>query len=304
MKLLICCLLCVFVISTSAFAQSATFDEVKQFFSHKVTAIDEAYPTKKRPSVDILPLWKRLGLDLKHGAKDRFTCVFGCMENDKQCFLPNPELTYFSRRNIRIIDITKEFQWDHQYLIFKDGVYIGHAEYDEQKYEEPKLVFLEDNLVSIRYLYETGSGVQGYMTDIYQINDKHGAMKVLTYRNKYERSGWEMPFDIEINSTSSYKQGKLKLNYSIKVTQTVVSGDNAETWDEPIVKDKRKIIYNWRNNGFTLDTKASNINPKILEGLDSSEVLYLTYKSKFDELKSDDKENQEWYKNFLKEIKK
>ena len=293
-----------FSLPVLSWANPVTFDEVKQFFSHKVTAPDYMYPAENRPSVDILPLWKRLGLDPQKGAKDRYTCVFGCMENDKQCFLPGPELIYFSRKKIRVIDITKEFRWDHQYLIFENGVYIGHAEYAVQKYEEPTLVFLEDNIFSIKYLDETGSGILGYRTDVYKIDDKNGIKKILNYRDQYERFGWGAPYDISINSKSSYSHDELKVKYQIKVMQGFVQGVNEEASDEPFVKDHRTITYKRKGNGFIVDAKSSNLKTDTLDKLDGNmKFLYLMYKSQFDRLRKGDKEDRQWYNYFLKFIK-
>ena len=292
-----------FILPSLSYAKPVTFDEVKQFFSHKVTAPDYMYPAESRLSVDIFPLWNRLGLDLQKGAKDRFTCIFGCMEKDKQCFLPGPELIYFSRKKIKIIDITKEFQWDHQYLIFKNGVYIGHAEYAVQKYEDPTLVFLEDNIFSIKYLDETGSGILGYRRDVYKIDDKNGIKKILNYRDQYEREGWGMPYDISINSKSFYNHDGLKVKYQIKVMQGFVQGVNEEASDEPFVKDYRTITYKRHGNGFMVDTKASNLKPDTLDKLDgNTKFLYLMYKSQFDRLIKGDKEDRQWYNYFLKFI--
>jgi hypothetical protein len=189
-------------------------------------------------------------------------------------------------------------------LVFKNGVYIGHIEYTTQKYEEPDFVFLEDNIFSIKYLDESGSGMLGYRTDVYKIDDKNWAKKILNYMNQYEREGWRAPDDIYINSKSSYSHGQLKLKYQIKVTQGKESEVKGGLSGTPIVQDERTVIYKLVNNGFMVDTKLSDLKPEVLDNFDAyTKSLYLMYKSEFDRLKRGSKENRQWYDYFIKSVK-
>ena len=68
----------------------------------------------------------------------------------------------------------------------------------------------------------------------------------------------------------------------------------------------KTILDNPRRKAITEQYETVNTKTleevRTLEKLDEADVLYLTYKSRFDELKDDDKENRQWYNYFLKNI--
>lgn len=299
----------IFFFPTWTYAESITFDEVQSYLDNKISVHDPGDPSISikpydYPALDILPLWNKLGFDWQKiaGQKDA-SMLFGCKQEDTKCLVKNPKLTIYSRKEIRIIGITESFHWDLQYLVFKNGIYIGHFEDTMQKYEVPKLIFLDDDMFSVKVLYMSGSGILGYWTEIYQIDDKAGFKMVLAYITQYERYGWGVPFDIEINSKSSYRNGQLKLKYRIKVMQGYVTGVNEEALVVPIVKDSRKITYNRTKDGFAIDAKSSDIKPDAIEEFDEKPIsLYMMYKAQFDRIKEVSRQDQQWYDDFIKYI--
>jgi hypothetical protein len=307
-------LLCLMFLASPAYASQMTFEEVKSYLTSTVqlhkpenkSINSEAYDY---PAVNIISLWQNLGIPIKplRGDDDY---LFDCEPSQKECFLPYPKADVLEHGNIKIIRISKSIPWDYQYLFFnREGdryLYFDHLEYNMQKYEEPKLVFLEDDLFYINILNSSGTNTISYVTMVAQITDKK-IKELLWYPSLHERSSWGMCFDETINLKQRYAKGVLTLDYDIRVMMNENNYDSkvkGKLPTSPVIHAKKRIVLIRKPEGFVLDKEKSNASLEEIMKLDwgGYSDYYEAFRNEFDALGKRNSKTKEWLQFFMLDL--
>lgn len=305
----------IFIFALPAYAEQVSFAEAKAYLDNTVQlhkpedkSIDsEAYDY---PAIDIVPLWQKLGIEFKPLEEGQSSYVFDYRPGQKECFLSYPKTDVLENGDIKIIRITKSTPWDHQYLFFKyngdEYYYFGHLEYAFQKYEEPELTFLENDLIAVKILSASGTGTIAYRTILFQIVD--GRLKeLLSFMTKHERWGWGLCFDETVDSRQRYENKTLTIDYEIGVFMNdyyYKSKIKGELSNKPIVFAEKRVVLTRKPEGLVLDKERSNATTEDIEDLYFAgfDVYYKAFKSDFDALAKSDPKTREWLEFFMKEL--
>jgi hypothetical protein len=310
-------LIMILIVTTTipAYASQVSFKDVKTYLE-KTVQLHE--PEDKSinsaaydyPAINIVPLWQKLGVQFAPLKDKDDTYVFGCKPGQAECFLSYPQVDTIEHGDIKIIRITKSTPWDYQYLFFRrngnEFLYFDHLEYDMQKYEEPDLVFLENDLLALKILSGTGTDTISYTTELIQIT-KDGAKKPLSFITRHERQGWGLCFDETVNSNYKYSKGILSINFDV----TVKMNDNnyeskmkSKLSEQPIIHDKKRVVMVRKPEGFVLDKANSSTTIEDMEKLHwgGYSEFYEAFKNEFDALEKSNPKVREWFEFFKQEM--
>lgn len=292
----------------NCYASPLSIDEVKNYLS-KTTQLHDPGDASigsepyDYPALDILPLWKKLGIKQKLIGEDSY--LFDCKPTAKDCFLPNPEFKVFKRDDIEIMQLTKAIPWDYQYFVFLKGKFVDQLGFIMQKYDEPKVEFLDKDLFAITVLSGSGTEIISYSTGLYQVKDS--LKEVLRYESEQERTGWGAVFDEKFRSQKHYSKGVLKLTYDIAVSMNdneYESKIKGKLTNKPVIKTHKTIVLNRSSEGFNINQSESDFTLDSIERLDwgGHSDYYEVFKNDFNNLAKKDAKTKEWFDIFLGEV--
>ena len=207
--------------------------------------------------------------------------------------------------NIEIMQLTKSIPWDFQYFVFVNGKYVNQRGFNMQKYDEPKVEFLDKDLFAITVLSSSGTEIISYSTGLYEIKDK--LKEILRYEAKQERTGWGAVFDEKFKSQKQYSNGVLKLTYDIAVSMNdneYESKVKDKLSNKPVINSRKIIVLNRSADGFNVDKSQSNFTLGDIAKLDwgGHSDYYDVFKTEFENLAKQDAKTQEWFSFFRNEV--
>jgi len=330
-------------ITKSTIVQETTFEEVKKFFTDAKQFYEppdeklnkelaetvkaspelakELSPTEGYyyPAVKISDLWKRLGIkrSLRYLDTGKYRKTSGYLfgsEASKQseCLLRYPEVKLFEFSGLKVLQVSESMYCDYQLFLFKkdkDGrwLYFDHIDASDERYGDPKLKMLSNELLSLTVLSSRGTGILSYQTLVFDISGNK-IEQVLGLPGEGERHGWGVLYDCEYKSEFVYSGNTLTGNYKISIFPGASQGIfiqydailNALNVEVPFFTVNRKIIFKRDGSKLRLDNKESTITVDDLDILlsEAYKDFYRMFKVEFDGLQQGDKVQKEWYKYF------
>lgn len=195
----------------------------------------------------------------------------------------------YSKTNIKVVrEVSKSNSWDYEFCFLRkttDGTWrlFNHIETQCQKYKEPELFLLEDNLFCLKRLADSGIGVCLYEYDFYVIEGKQ-IRKLLEIPCEGNVFGWGMALGREFNSRLKYSHHVLTVNYFIKVYPY---DEKSTEISKPLFTANRRAIFKW--NGAMLSmTSKSDLSRSDLKNLynGDEQTLRRLFKNEFQKLKT------------------
>lgn len=259
------------------------------------------------PATDVYALWNKLRI--KDDLINQERILFGCDRDREECFLSNPRVDITEHGDYKILRLLNRSFPDYQYFFFKKRwepfYFTDHLEYFDQKYQEPKFSFLQEDLLSVTWLSEQSPRFVAYETALYQLVE--GRLKKLLQYYSFFKSGeaWGELFDVVLRTERVYDNEVLTLKFDISITMndhSYISEFDGALPKTPIVRGKKKVIFQRLTDGFEMDMVFSTTTLEQMALLcgGGRGDYYSVFMKQFDQVKTENPKVKEWLKEFKK----
>jgi len=292
------------------FSGTLTLKEAREFFSntHKMYCQETG---EYYPGLDISVLWEKAGIKpvpIYQGAEE-YLFGYGLKgESGKAIYYPVTVLT--GEGDVKVLRVSASVVPDYQFLFFikekEDWVFFEHIDLFSQKYEEPEIKFLGDDLFYIDQLEFYGSGVSWTSRVFYAVNDGQ-VMSCLKIPVHGWVSGWGMMASREFSSSFSFTDKRLTVEHKMDVlgdTSVFDPDRENESYMLPLFSVTRKLDFTWTGRAFEWGGMGDEISwRELLRPFDLNEKeFFKEYKSEFEALKQGNGRQKDWYAIFMKKL--
>jgi hypothetical protein len=283
-------------------AKELTLQEAQDFFNNPESVYNEQY-NEYYSGVDMLKIWQKAGIEPKSLWESSDEYIFDYkIGKDTDCYIYYPKTEIFSRPGIKALRIGASVKWAYQFLVFREvngeWVYFDHIDLYMEKYQEPEIVFLEDDLFYIKTLAGTGTGVLYYMNIFYKVSDGN-IQQILECADEGHVAGWGMIFDRSFDSILSYADSVLRIEYTITASISDVYYEICDIKGEAnpeLFTIKRYVCFNYDGQALKFDDKKSDISLNDLDILfyGGEKAFYELFKPELDVLEYGLHYQREW----------
>ncbi|MBU1864113.1 MAG: hypothetical protein KKH94_10655 [Candidatus Omnitrophica bacterium] len=299
------------LMSSNLHAGQITLNEVQTFLNDTDQVLHEE-SGEYVDGIDLYKLWGLTGITPQQLHEDSDEYLFNFkVGKDDACILYTPKTELFSNDNMKILRLTENVQCDYQFFFFvkdpnsEEWLYCDHLDVYYEKYNKPKITFLNDSLFYLTQESASGTGVYYCETAFYLFRNNH-IEHLLDIPTEGWVHGWGMAFSRDFKSTGTYTPEQLTVEYTIDISAntfyTLKRKDLPEEF--PLFTAKRTVVFKRDDGNFILDEANSHLNRKDLTDLfmGGAKEYYSMFQKEFDGLEQKNAMLQNWHTVFINEI--